>query len=137
MKRIGAPLLLVVALMAIAVAGYWLKRPAGAVAVRCADPLAGCSFSHRGATVNVRFSGQPAPLEAFELNVSAPGITRISAEFQMVGMDMGFNRYDLRPAGSDAFASKVTLPVCVSGRRDWTLTLDVDGSRYALPFSTR
>jgi hypothetical protein len=27
--------------------------------------------------------------------------------------------------------------MCVSGRRDWTLTLDIDGAHYALPFSTR
>jgi hypothetical protein len=127
----------VVALGAIAVAGWWLKRPAEAVAIRCADTLAGCAFSHRGATANVRFSTQPAPLQAFELRVAAPGAARISAEFQMVGMDMGFNRYDLRPAGNGRFASNVTLPVCVSGRHDWLLYLDVDGSRYALPFSTR
>jgi len=135
--RVLAPLLLVVALGAIAVAGYWLKRPAEAVAVSCADPLAGCAFSHRGATASVRFSVRPAPLEAFELSVRAAGASRISAEFQMVAMDMGFNRYDLRPTPDGAFASKVTLPVCVSGRRDWVLYLDIDGSRYALPFSTR
>jgi len=137
MKRVAVPLLLVIALVAIAVAGWWLKRPAEAVAVACADPLAGCAFSHGGATVSARFSKPPAPLEAFELSVSAPGASRISAEFQMVGMDMGFNRYDLRPAGNGAFASNVTLPVCVSGRRDWMLILDIDGSRYVLPFSTR
>lgn len=137
MKRVLAPLLLVAALVAIAVAGWWLKRPAEAVAISCADLLAGCAFSHRGTTASVRFSETPAPLEAFGLSVSAPGAARISAEFQMVGMDMGFNRYDLRPAAGGAFSSKVTLPVCVSGRRDWVLTLDVDGSRYALPFSTR
>ncbi len=137
MKRVAVPLLLVVALMAIAVAGWWLKRPPEAVAVSCADPLAGCTFSLRGATASVHFSKLPAPLETFELRVSAPGATRISAEFQMAGMDMGFNRYDLRRAGSDAFAAKVTLPVCVSGRRDWVLRLDIDGSLYALPFSTR
>lgn len=137
MKRVAIPLLLVVALGAIAVAGYWLKRPAAAVAVSCADPLAGCAFSHRGAAASVRFSVRPAPLEAFELSVHAAGARRISAEFQMVSMDMGFNRYDLRPAGDGSFASKVTLPVCVSGRRDWVLYLDLDGSRYALPFSTR
>jgi hypothetical protein len=137
MKRVVAPLLLMVALGAIAVAGWWLKRPAEAVAVRCADPLAGCSFSHRGAAASVRFSMQPVPLEAFGLRVTAPNATRISAEFQMVGMDMGFNRYDLRPAPGGVFASNVTLPVCVSGRHDWLLYLDVDGSRYALPFSTR
>jgi hypothetical protein len=137
MKRVWAPLLLVVALVAIAVAGWWLKRPAEAVAVACTDPLAGCIFSHRGAPARVRFSMQPVPLQAFELTVAAPNVTRISAEFQMVGMDMGFNRYDLRPTHDGAFASKVTLPVCVSGRRDWVLTLDLDGARYALPFSTR
>lgn len=136
-RRIAGPLLLAVALAAIAVAGWWLKRPVDAVAVRCADPLAGCAFSHRGGAVNVRFLSQPAPLEAFGLRVSAPHVRRISAEFQMTGMDMGFNRYDLRPAGGGAFASKVTLPACVSGRHDWTLLLDVDGTRYALPFKSR
>lgn len=135
--RVLAPLLLVVALVAIAVAGYWLKRPAEAVPVTCADPIAGCSFNHRGTTVTVRFSAQPAPLEPFVLNVRAPDVSRVSAEFQMVGMDMGFNRYDLHPGPEGALASKVTLPVCVSGLRDWVMYLDVDGTRYALPFSTR
>lgn len=137
MKRIGVPLLLVVALVAIAVAGWWLKRPPEAVSVPCADPLAGCAFSHHGATISVRFSTQPVPLEPFELTVIGTNATKISAEFQMVGMDMGFNRYDLRPGSAGVFASKVTLPVCISGRRDWILTLDLDGSRYALPFSNR
>ena len=137
MRRVLLPLLLVVVLAAIAVAGYWLSRPAASQAVACADPLAGCSFSHRGATVMLRFSAHPKPLEAFELRVSAPGTARISAEFQMNGMEMGFNRYDLRPAGNGMFASRVTLPVCVSGRRDWTLYLEIDGAHYALPFSTR
>jgi uncharacterized membrane protein YjgN (DUF898 family) len=136
MKRILPPLLLVVALVAIAVAGYSLKRPAKAQAVACADPLAGCRFSHRGTSALLRFSVQPAPLAPFELSVRAPGATRVSAEFQMNGMEMGFNRYDLRP-GDGVFGSKVTLPMCVSGRRDWTLTLDIDGAHYALPFSTR
>jgi len=136
MKRVAVPLLLVLALIAIAVAGYWLKRPAEAQAVACVDPLAGCRFSHRGTPALVRFSARPAPLAPFELQVQAPGAGRVSAEFQMNGMEMGFNRYDLRPAGG-GFASRVTLPVCVSGRRDWTLYLVIDGTRYALPFSTQ
>jgi uncharacterized membrane protein YjgN (DUF898 family) len=137
MKRILPPLLLVVALVAIAVAGYSLKRPAKAQAVACADPLAGCRFSHRGTSALLRFSVQPAPLAPFELSVRAPGATRVSAEFQMNGMEMGFNRYDLRPSGNSMFTSNVTLPVCVSGRRDWMLRLDIDGSHYSLPFSTQ
>ena len=136
MKRVALPLLVAVALVAIAAAGYWLKRPPAAVAIACADPLAGCTFTHRGAKASVRFSSQPAPMEAFGVQVMAPGAARISAEFQMVGMDMGFNRYDLRPAADGIFAARVTLPVCISGRRDWKLFLEVDGARYELPFST-
>jgi hypothetical protein len=137
MKRVLVPLLLVLALLAVAVAGYWLKRPAKAQAVACADPLAGCTFVHRGTDVKLLFSTPPRPLEPFELRVRAPGATRISAAFQMNGMDMGFNRYDLHLAESGMFVAKVMLPVCVSGRHDWTVYLDVDGAHYALPFSTR
>ena len=137
MKRVLVPLLLIVALVAIAVAGYWLKRPAKAQTVACADPLAGCIFSHRGTVVKVMFLTSPAPLEAFELRISAPGVTKISAEFQMNGMEMGFNRYDLHPTENGMLAAKVTLPICVSGRRDWTMYLDVGGTRYALPFTTQ
>lgn len=136
MRRVLLPLLLVIVLAAIAVAGYWLNRPTAAQAVACADPVAGCRFSHRGAIVTLKFSARPRPLQAFELRVNAPGTSRISAEFQMNGMEMGFNRYDLRMAGKGMFASNVTLPVCVSGRRDWTLYLEIDGAHYALPFST-
>ncbi|MHB1084744.1 MAG: hypothetical protein ACYCZA_07875 [Thiobacillus sp.] len=136
MKRVAVPLLLVCALLAIAVAGYWLKRPAEAQAVLCADPVAGCTFLHHGADVTLHFSAPPTPLEPFALRIHAPGATRISASFQMIGMDMGFNRYDLHPAENGGFSANVTLPVCVSGQRNWTLDLDVDGSHYALPFST-
>ncbi len=135
MKRTLLPLLVAFALVAIAAAGYWLKRPAEAITVPCASPLAGCSFSHAGAPATVRFSRTPVPLEAFDLAVEAPNAHRVSAEFQMVGMDMGFNRYDLRPKNG-TFAARITLPVCVSGRRDWVLYLELDGRRYALPFSS-
>lgn len=137
MKRVAVPLLLIGMLVAIAVAGYWLKHPAEALAVACVDPLVGCTFSHRGTPVKVIFLTPPTPLEAFDLSLSAPGASRISAEFQMNGMEMGFNRYDLRSSGNAVFSAKVTLPVCVSGRHDWTMYLDVDGTRYALPFRTQ
>lgn len=135
MRRVLAPLLLVVVLVAIAVAGYELKRPADAKTVRCIDPVVGCTFGHDGGRVRVRFSGRPTALETFDLSVHAVGATRVRAEFQMTGMDMGFNRYDLQPSGDDLFVSRVTLPVCISGRHDWILYLDLNGARYALPFT--
>jgi len=135
--RVWAPLLLLVALGAIAAAGYWLQRPAEAIVVNCADPLAGCTLNHRGVPVSVRFLARPAPMEAFGFSVTAPGASKVSAEFQMVGMKMGFNRYDLRPGTGGEFAARITLPVCVSGQGSWMLYLEIDGTRYALPFSTR
>ncbi|HEY9097886.1 MAG TPA: hypothetical protein VIN38_03350 [Thiobacillus sp.] len=136
MKRAWLPLLLVMVLAGIAVSSYWLKRPAVAQAVACPDPLAGCTFNHHGTRIKATFSTQPTPLGAFEVRIHAPDVRTIRAEFQMNGMDMGFNRYDLRSVENNVFAAQVTLPVCVSGRRDWTMTLNVDGSRYALPFSS-
>ncbi|MEW6118981.1 MAG: hypothetical protein AB1593_02700 [Pseudomonadota bacterium] len=136
MKRALLPLLVALALLAIAATGWWLKRPAGALDVACSDPVAGCAFSHAGAPARVRFSMVPVPLEAFDLAVEVTDVQRVSAEFQMIGMDMGFNRYDLRPRNG-AFASRITLPVCVSNRHDWILYLTLDGQRYAVPFSSR
>lgn len=135
MKRVLLPVLVALALVAIAAGGWWLKRPAEALALACPDPLAGCTFNHAGLPVRVQFSQTPVPLEEFMLSVRAPGTQRVSAEFQMEGMDMGFNRYDLRPAAG-IYSARITLPVCVSGRRDWIMTLTLDGARYALPFSS-
>jgi hypothetical protein len=135
-QRILFPLLLAVAFIAIAVVGTILKRPAEALPVVCADPVQGCAFSHRGQPGQIRFSMPPMPLQPFTLEVRTPGVKRVSAEFQMAGMDMGFNRYDLRAASPGVFRSAITLPVCVSGRRDWKLHLDVDGHAYVLPFSS-
>ena len=137
MRRALTPLLLVVALVTIAAAGYWLKRPADAITVRCSDPVAGCTFGHGDATARVRFSVRPTALETFDLSVHALGAARVRAEFQMVGMDMGFNRYDLQPSGDGLFVSSVTLPVCISGRHDWILYLELDDARYAIPFTTQ
>ena len=135
-QRVLLPLLLAVAFIAIAVVGAILKRPAEALPVVCADPVQGCAFSHRGQPGQIRLSMPPTPLQPFTLEVRAPGVKRVSAEFQMAGMDMGFNRYVLRAASPGVFRSEITLPVCVSGRRDWKLYLDVDGQAYALPFSS-
>ena len=135
-QRILLPLLLAVAFIAIAVVGAILKRPAEALPIACADPVQACAFSHRGQPGQLRLSIPPMPLQPFTLEVRAPGVKRVSAEFQMVGMDMGFNRYNLRAASPGVFRSVITLPVCVSGRRGWKLYLDVDGQAYVLPFSS-
>ncbi len=137
MKRLWLPIVLIASFIAIAVVGYRIRQPEHAMPLVCKDIVAGCPFTLRGRTATLRLSAVPKPLEGFTLEVRAPGATHVSAEFQMVGMDMGFNRYDLKRLQDGVFAAPVTLPVCVSGRHDWLLYLDIDGARFAVPFSGR
>ena len=137
LKRILLPLLLVLAFIALAVVGTLAKRPAQAQEIACADPLQGCVFTHRGRPAQLRFFSQPTPLQPFKMEVHAPSAKHASAQMQMVGMDMGFNRYDLHPAAPGIFNAQITLPVCVSGRRDWKVYLDVDNQRYVVPFKSQ
>ena len=55
----------------------------------------------------------------------------------MIGMDMGFNRYDLKRGPNDDWTARVTLPVCTASRADWIMELNLDGQFYSLPFTTR
>ncbi|HYG14046.1 MAG TPA: hypothetical protein VD885_07875, partial [Methylophilaceae bacterium] len=60
------------------------------------------------------------------------------ASFAMQGMEMGLNRYRLLRQPDGKWAAEVTLPVCVQGRSDWLMELEViepDGAhRYQLAF---
>ncbi len=136
-KRFVLPLLIVLAFIAVAVIGSRMKRIPEAQGIACADPVQGCDFQHRGTLVQLKFSKSPSPMQSFTLSLQAPGVQLVRAEFQMAGMDMGFNRYDLHAVAPGLFTAQITLPVCVSGRRDWKLYLEVDSRRYVVPFSSK
>lgn len=134
--RTAVPAFMLAALAALAGYGYLLRQTPESVLIPCADPVAGCAFSHQGRPARLVFSARPTPLEAFTVRIEAPGMQAAQAEFQMIGMDMGFNRYDFRSA-EGGFEARVTLPVCVSGRRDWVMQLTLDGVPYRLEFASR
>lgn len=104
--------------------------------VSCADLQAGCALRLDGRPATVGFAGQPRVLAPFEVWVRLEGARVVQARFDMADMDMGFNLYTLRPDADGVFRARVTLPVCVSGRRDWVMTLDIDGHRVEVPFVT-
>lgn len=138
MKRLLIPVLIILALAMLALWGAWQKAPkTPAQAIACENPLAGCAFMHGGMPATLRFSTQPEALRPFALSVSAPGLRKVSASFQMAGMDMGFNRYDLRQDAAGNWTASVTLPVCTVSRVDWIAELDLDGRLYILKFNTR
>jgi hypothetical protein len=138
MKRLIVPILIIVALAMLALWGAWQKAPKlEAQAIACADPVAGCAFMHDGMPATLRFSAQPEALKSFVLSIAGPNLRKASASFQMVGMDMGFNRYDLRRDAEGNWTAQVTLPVCTVSRVDWVAELTLDGRLYTLPFNTR
>ncbi len=116
---------------------WWLlvlatcSRAPEPISVACADPVAGCSLPDG---LSVRFSGPPAMLETFELEMTAPADAEIHAGFQMRGMEMGMNRYRLINKDGKWRAS-VMLPACVQGRSDWILRLETGRKVYEVPFS--
>jgi len=101
---------------------------------QCADLMQGCKVRLNGKSLEIMFSGTPGALRPFALSVKTDDLKEVSASFTMVGMEMGANRYQLISNGS-VWEAKVMLPVCVTGRRDWILTLSLDKNRIQIPFS--
>ncbi len=135
-------LALALLLIAIATLASWrgakpeAPRPA-AVNLPCPSPAVGCALQIGKRALRVGLSGTLKPLKPFQVWVSAPGAGEVKASFTMVGMNMGFNHYTLRPDSAGVFRAQVTLPACISGRRDWVMTLDIDNTtRLAMPFAT-
>jgi hypothetical protein len=132
-------LALAVALGALAV---WRNFPyPGAARIEvylpCPDPVAGCTALVGNRTVSIGMAGERKPLTAFQVWVKAAGAVTAQASFTMVGMNMGLNRYTLRPDVAGVFHAEVILPVCVSGRREWVMSLDIDDTiRVSMPFTT-
>jgi hypothetical protein len=141
--RRAIPLILILLVGGVVWWKPWLAAPAEVIALPCPDLQAGCSTQLNGETVRVRVEGIIKPLEPFQVRVEVAGgkgvdkrMEKVEASFTMEGMDMGFNLYTLRAAGEGVFQARVTLPVCVTGRRDWIMNLDLDGVVLAIPFVT-
>lgn len=138
MKQLAVPVLIIAALAALAIWGALQKTPPQAAQpIVCIDPVAGCTFVHKGAPAQLRFSNQPEALRPFMLSLALPDLKKATVSFQMTGMNMGFNLYELRPAPDGSWTTSVTLPVCTVSRVDWIAELNLDGQLYSLTFTTR
>ena len=111
------------------------QAPRKPLTVHCASLPQGCSFLLGNQPVQVRFANQPTGLVPFTVQVTAPA-QQVAASFSMQGMDMGTIRYALQPVGKNRWQASITLPVCVTGRQDWLMLLDVDGRQVMVPFAS-
>jgi hypothetical protein len=127
------PLLLVV----VAALAIWRDRqsaPPPAPRAACAKLNNGCALSLNGQELRAGVNGTVRAMQPFEVWVEAPQAKRIEARFTMLAMDMGISAYTLKADANGVFRSKVTLAGCVSGDRDWLMTLNVDGAALSIPF---
>ncbi|MEW5893758.1 MAG: hypothetical protein AB1697_11525 [Pseudomonadota bacterium] len=127
---------LVIGLIVLLLAVWSTRQSTPPQTVRCPNLAAGCSVALAGRTIELGVEGELRVLKPFQLWVKAPGARRVQAQFTMVNMDMGFNLYTLRPDAQGVFRGRIVLPVCVSGRRDWLMSLEIDGQRIEVPFVT-
>jgi len=117
----------------------WLnseRQDESILVISCEDMVAGCVAQVGVRSVSLGTDVTIKPLKPFQVWVKAPGAKKVEARFTMAGMDMGFNIYTLRADSQGVFRTSATLPVCVTGRRDWAMTLEIDGTRLAVPFVT-
>ncbi len=110
--------------------------PSQAQRVICADLVAGCSAATADGPVTFGLSEKIRPLKSFEIWVKPSKPGKIEADFSMVGMNMGYNLYTLRPSPDGTYRVTATLPFCISGRGDWLLTLHLPGVALEVPFTT-
>lgn len=135
MRKIS--LLLMVILVTGAAVIYWQHvtiPPARTIA--CADISKGCLVDG----IRLRFDHVPSVMKPFRLSAELGRATEAHASFAMQGMDMGLNRYRLLQQADAVWTAEVVLPVCVRGRSDWIMLLEVQTpeglKRYQLAFKT-
>jgi len=108
------------------------------VQVDCETLDRGCSLQTEGGEIRFGMQGEVKPLAPFDIWVAGVAVAnKAEARFTMEGMDMGFNLYTLRPDAQGVLRATVTLPICVTGRRDWNMILELDNLRLIIPFVTK
>ncbi|MCB1919046.1 MAG: hypothetical protein KDJ28_03565 [Candidatus Competibacteraceae bacterium] len=91
-----------------------------------------CLAQDAALTVTLGLGDRIQPLTAFPVQVDLGGeaaskAEKVTVSFAMQGMDMGFNRFDLRRQVDQTWRGQAILPVCSAGRRDWRATVAVIG----------
>ncbi len=100
------------------------------------EPLGSPCRSQAGSrVVSLFFPAAVHYLRPFEMQVVAMGfgqdeIINVTVSFTMTDMDMGINRFGLRkeetPNARLTYKGRGMIPVCVSGRRDWLATVELE-----------
>ena len=114
----------------------WSERN-GSVAqnLACADIMTGCGNE----LFKLKFISSPQVMKPMRLQLETNNAKQVYVSFSMEKMEMGLNRYQLIKQGDlELWMGEVTLPVCVQGRSDWVVEVEIKNQlqtmRYQIPF---
>lgn len=126
-------IVLVVILSMIVLFGYYSKfNPVEQEFVElessCLIQEGKCRLNYGDININISSDENIFYLHPFEIEVVLENTkaTKVVADFKMNDMDMGINRVMFTQGYSDVqWVGTYTLPVCVSGRVDWNVEIEV------------
>lgn len=140
-------LAIVLVLAAIAIVGYKYSPLLLPKADLTLTPTAGCDLHRQscraelpgGGAIELNITPHPIPVvKPLHVEATMSGLTARKVEIDFAGatMNMGYNRLTLQAASPGRFVGEATLPVCVTGRMEWLVTLlvETDRQRIAVPF---
>ncbi len=113
------------------------SAPVAQVEAACADLTQGCQFVLNGKSFAVKSDRPINPAHPFTLILQGEPLKQASASWQMVGMEMGPNRFHFAATGSNQWQTQTALPFCTQARHDWQLTLNLDGNNVILTTQSR
>ena len=109
------------------------NQPEAPIPVSCPNLQAGCQLPDGSL---LRLDRVPQAATPFGLTLSQLEGKPPTIVFSMRDMDMGFNRYQLLAHDKD-WQATITLPVCVTGSRQWQMTLQYQDKSYLIDFDTQ
>ena len=141
MKKFFLPLVLLITLGFVA--KFYFVKPdlVSTKVLSCADITQSCGNQ----IFTVQFAETPQVMKPLQLNLHinrVGSVKNVYVDFAMQNMEMGLNRYRLiSDQKSDHWQAEVTLPVCVQGRSDWSMLIELetedDVQRFQMPFSAK
>lgn len=147
--KLTTDILILVALVVLGAAGYWLApllTPRSDITL----PLSDCDLNRTpctialpgGSTLEVAIGPRPIPvLKPLKIEARARDgkVSKVEIDFAGIDMKMGYNRPRLESLGDGRFAGEASLPVCITGGMEWEATVIVEtrGAVVAAPFRFR
>lgn len=146
-KKLLTDLIILLAIGILGVAGYKLaplltpKSDLTLPRPDCDLNLAACSVTlPDGSALSIDILPRPIPpLKPLQLEVRADPdrVRSVEVDFAGVDMKMGFNRPRLQASTPGRFVGQATLPVCITGKMGWDVTVMIETAQHLIALPLR